>query len=438
MATVQQIGEDTYKPGGLIGVASAGPSVTGYNPATATTTQAKATGYAPKATTVTPNQTVQGQVSDIIDADSPLMQQARRRADEASNARGMLNSSLGIGAAHGAVLDAAMPIATQDASTYFQANQKTVDAQNAALNFGAAAENQASLANAQLGTDVSKTNAGMLSEAAARSSDAANQSSLAKFDADTRLQLAQKDINARMDLASIDRATQLQIKQMDLATQTNLAQMENQYRQLLQANQNLSSMYQQTVAAIGNISIQPNLTKEAKDAAIATQLNSLREALAATADISNRTNQAVTSLNLGQYFDTSPNTGATGTPYSQQAPNVNPNQIAVPTPINTNPGSPDFGNLGWADQAAGMLKAGLQQTDLQLANGQLNINPDTKDSTIRILNLYQRAKTGDTAAQQAFKGSSFGYPNPFLDANVGYIGKTVPGNQNRDVTVTQL
>lgn len=323
MATVQQIGDDTYKPGGLIGVASTGPASTGYTPSTAKATQATATGYDPKATTVTPNQTVQGQVAGIIEADSPLMQQARRRADEASNARGMLNSSIGIGAAHGAVLDAAMPIATQDASTHFQANQKTVDAQNAALNFGAAAQNQASLANAQLGTDVSKTNAAAGNEASARSAEASNQSSLAKFDADTRMQLAQKDINTRLELASLDRNTQLQIKQLDIGSQQYLAQMENQYRQLLQSNQNLSAMYQQTVNAIANISIQPGLARATKDAAIATQLNTLREALAATSDVASRNAQAVSSLNLGQYFDAaipSSEAGIANTTYSTPVP----------------------------------------------------------------------------------------------------------------------
>lgn len=323
MATVQQIGDDTYKPGGLIGVASTGPATTGYTPSTAKATQATSTGYDPVATTVTPNQTVQGQVKSVIDDDSPLMQQARRRADEASNARGMLNSSIGIGAAQGAVLDAALPIAQQDASTYFQANQKTVDAQNAAKNFEAAARNQASLANAQLGTDVSKTNAAAGNEASARSAEASNQSALAGFDATTRLQLAQKDINARLEMSSLDRAMQLQIKQLDIGAQQTLTQMENQYRQLLQSNQNLSAMYQQTVNAIANISIQPGLARETKDAAIATQLNTLREALAATSDVASRNAAAVSSLNLGQYFDANmPETpaGIANTTYNTPVP----------------------------------------------------------------------------------------------------------------------
>lgn len=424
MATTPQIGDPNYKPGGLIGVPTSGPETTGYNPAQATATKAESVGYDPKATTVDKNQTVQGQVEGIVDKNSPLMQQAERRALEQMNGRGLLNSSLAIGAGQSAVYDAALPIAQQDANTYFTANQKTVDAQNAALNFGAAAKNQASLADAQLGTDVSKANAGMVNEAAARSSDAANQASLAKLDVDTKKYLSQQDIDARLQMSALDRNTQLQIKQMDLASQQNLAQMENQYRQLLQANQNLSSMYQQTVNAIANISIQPNLSKEAKDAAIQTQLNSLREALAATSDISNRTNQAVTSLNLGQYFDNNPdNNGGSGTPYNQQAPNVNAGQIQVPTPIDIAPGSPDFNAMDWVNQGISQLKSGLKQSDIQLANGAINLNPDTVDSTTRILNLYQRAKNGDVSAQNQFKASSFGYPNQFLESNVMLVGK---------------
>lgn len=70
---------------------------------------------------VKPNQTVQDQLQQIIAADSPLMQQARARALQSANARGLLNSSMAITAGDSALYDAAMPIAQQDASTYADA-----------------------------------------------------------------------------------------------------------------------------------------------------------------------------------------------------------------------------------------------------------------------------------------------------------------------------
>lgn len=72
---------------------------------------------------VAPNETVRSQLQQIIADDSPLMQQARARAMQASNARGLLNSSMAATAGESALYDAAMPIATQDASTYARAGE---------------------------------------------------------------------------------------------------------------------------------------------------------------------------------------------------------------------------------------------------------------------------------------------------------------------------
>lgn len=70
---------------------------------------------------VQPNQTVQSQLQGIIASDSPLMQQARARALQAANQRGLLNSTMSVTAGEDALYNAAMPIAQQDASTYADA-----------------------------------------------------------------------------------------------------------------------------------------------------------------------------------------------------------------------------------------------------------------------------------------------------------------------------
>lgn len=84
---------------------------------------------APVATTpsvnleVKPNQTMKQQVWDIAAQDSPLMQQARGMAMQQMNERGLINSSIGVGAAQDATYRAAMPIAQADAATYFDAGK---------------------------------------------------------------------------------------------------------------------------------------------------------------------------------------------------------------------------------------------------------------------------------------------------------------------------
>jgi hypothetical protein len=283
---------DPLRPQGLIAkAASSQTPIAGYTAQTATAEKATSKGYDPSQVSVEkPTQTVQGQLQGILDTNSPLMQQAARRANQAMNARGLLNSSIGVGAAQDAVISSALPIAQQDSQTYHDVAVRNFDAQNAAKGFEAQASNQASLANAQLGTDVSKQNAQQSNEAAARTADAANQADLAK-----------QDVETRIGLANIDASTRLQLAQMDQVTRVQLSQMENKYRQLIQTNQSASTMYNQAVAAIGNISMS-DLSPIAKDSAIKTQINMLNEAMRTISAIGSKDASALASLNLSSFF----------------------------------------------------------------------------------------------------------------------------------------
>lgn len=79
---------------------------------------------------VQPNETVRSQLQQIIADDSPLMQQARTRALQTANSRGLLNSSMAMTAADSAMYDAAMPIATQDASTFARSGEFNANTKN--------------------------------------------------------------------------------------------------------------------------------------------------------------------------------------------------------------------------------------------------------------------------------------------------------------------
>ncbi len=79
---------------------------------------------------VAPNETVRSQLQQIIADDSPLMQQARARAQQTANSRGLLNSSMAMTAADSAMYDAAMPIAQQDASTYARSGEFNANTAN--------------------------------------------------------------------------------------------------------------------------------------------------------------------------------------------------------------------------------------------------------------------------------------------------------------------
>jgi hypothetical protein len=420
---------DPLRPQGLIAkAASSQTPVAGYTANVATADKATSTGYDPTQVQVTPSSTVQTQLDRIIAKDSPLMQQAERRAKQAMNARGLLNSSIAVGAGQDAVIQNALPIAQQDASTFHDANVRSVDAQNAAKGFKATADNQASQLNAQLGTDVSKQNAAFQNEAAAKTADAANTMDLAKLDYAKGLELGKLDSTTRENIAKLQSDTQMKMAQLDNQTKTVLSAMDNQYRQLLQASQTAANLYNQTVNAIANISIQPNLSANTKNAAIASQINILNEGLKLTQEITQKDADAVASLDIGKYFQSFDLSGQAGIGQvgfdGQTGAPAAPGGGGPSVPV---PGTPEFARLGWQDQAIAQLKGGLTENNLRLEpGGPMNFNPDTRDSTIRILNLYSKAKNGDTAAQAQFRASAFGYPNAFLNANVFLVGGQVP------------
>jgi hypothetical protein len=79
---------------------------------------------------VTNDQTVAGQLEKVLASDSPLIQQARSRAMQSMNARGLTNSSLAASAADDAMYNSALKIATPDASTYASAAKSNTDADN--------------------------------------------------------------------------------------------------------------------------------------------------------------------------------------------------------------------------------------------------------------------------------------------------------------------
>lgn len=69
---------------------------------------------------------VTNRVTGLLAQNSPLMQQAKTRAKQSANRRGLLNSSMAVGAGQQATLNAALPIASQEAN---QAHAKNLAAQ---------------------------------------------------------------------------------------------------------------------------------------------------------------------------------------------------------------------------------------------------------------------------------------------------------------------
>ncbi|MES2942931.1 MAG: hypothetical protein V4772_08685 [Pseudomonadota bacterium] len=296
---------------------------------------------------VAPNQTVQSQVQSIIDKNSPLMQQAETRALQKTNARGLLNSSIAVGAGQGAVLDAATPIATTDAQTYAnaaqtntantqQANLANQNSTNTAGQFNAGANNAVNLQNSQLQTNVNLNNASEANKAS--QFEMANTADMNKFNAAQANDMAKTALLNDADVAKFNASESNALKKLniDAGTRLELANIEAGYKTLMQSSAGASDLYKQMLVNVTNISSNKDMDEAAKTQAINNQLAYLNAGLGVIGKMGN--------LDLGDLLEFGgPEAPAPGTiPVPGTAPVTG---VAAP------PAAQDTSTLPWTPQS---------------------------------------------------------------------------------------
>lgn len=222
---------------------------------------------------VTPNQTVAGQITSILDPNSPIIQQARTQGLELANDRGLLNSSIGETAAMNSAYSAALPIASADASTYSKAAGYNADQSNQF-----AVKNQ----------DATNT-AGQFN------SSQTNQMSQAVLSAQTQTAIANLQSQTQTNLANLDNQTKTNLAGLSNANQLALATINGQNQSLLQSNQSASSLFSQITQNIATISASTTMDATAKQQAVDNQLQMLKNGLSI--------NGAISNLNLSSLLD---------------------------------------------------------------------------------------------------------------------------------------
>jgi len=235
--------------------------------------------------TVGVNETVQGQLKGILeDKNSPLMQQAQTMGNSYSNKRGMLNSSIGASAAEGAMINAATPIAQQDASTYYDA-KKTNSAQSL----------QAGMFNSDLNARTSMFDKGVAKDLTINQSNNDLQKTIATMDSDNKLAIA------------------------------NIQAMASDSGIMGDLGKSLMNLYQQTAA-------DPNIKPEQKTEIfnnLRTQFENLSTLLPSFQKAGKNLNFNIPSSSGNAASGSQPGTGASGGGSNQQA-----NQVArtIPSP----------------------------------------------------------------------------------------------------------
>lgn len=243
---------------------------------------------------ITAPQTVAGQIQNLTDPNSPLIQQARTRALQGMNARGIINSSLGLSAADAAAYDAAMPIAQADAATQAKAAGYNADQQNQ-----------------QYTLDKNLSNSW---------NQALLQSDTTKYTA-----------NLQAETQKLNNESQQLISRLNNEQQVVLANLNNENNRLLNTNRDAATAYNNSMQYINAINSNPNMDEEAKTRAVAQVYYNLDTQLKTLSKTSGLDVRSSLSLANAPGFDDKGN--YIGFPAKGAAP------AAAPPAVNNQPGN---------------------------------------------------------------------------------------------------
>lgn len=195
-------------------------------------------GKGPVLRDVEKNELVQGQLETILSSDSPILQRARARAAELANERGLANSTFAAQAGESAVIDAAMPIATADASTYSRQGLVNQDVQNQMLAAERAGIIQGALNKQGFGGQWQLQRQAEKTQMEMQQRDLANRTELATIDAASRASVAsmqasvaREEMRMRADLGRAELASRERISTMENDTRISIADKEVLSRQ---------------------------------------------------------------------------------------------------------------------------------------------------------------------------------------------------------------
>jgi hypothetical protein len=299
-------------------------ALTGTQPTNNLKTAVPSVQALPALGTVTQNETVQGQMANLMSYNNPLMQRATTRASQAANARGLLNTSMGIQAGQEAALSAALPIAQADAAAYQKqgmANQGYANqfgladqsfgntkalsdqtfqqqtgtgvygtgliASNVAAQKDLAAQQQAHLSAEGLLDRAQQTTLqddAQTQQTAVQKAGHTQQSTLQEDNQTNQIQLQNDQQShttaletARNNLTSsegdLDRTHKEVLAALDKDNRAELLEIEASFNSLNQASRSSSNIYSGYLGAVKEIQALPDLTAAQKTAAITSIFN---------------------------------------------------------------------------------------------------------------------------------------------------------------------
>jgi uncharacterized FlaG/YvyC family protein len=215
--------------------------------------------------------TVEGRLSGLLSQNNPYIDRARTEAAQLANRRGMLNTSMAAGAAEGAAIDRALPIAQQDARAHLEQQF---------LNQGYSNEESKHLADAS----IQRENMGAAFQQETNQFNAARQFEADKLNADAENRAAMQYANEqnKNNFAQVSADLQAQLKGIDNELAMNLETLTREYGLLENLDSINGDIYKQLVSSMGTI-----LANEDKVGTATAKMNALMKAAGVELEFSN-------------------------------------------------------------------------------------------------------------------------------------------------------
>lgn len=240
--------------------------------------------------------TSEDRIAGILSRGGPLMQQAATAGTQQAASRGLLNSSMAVQAAQGAVIQAATPIGTSDANALNQMAVQNANTQNQAVQFNANATNAVNQANTQATNQFAQINTSNQQQVNTQNANA--QNTVNQVNANTQNQAGQFNAQVTNDFAKLNtqnqntanqwnaqQANEAMLKTIDVNSREQLANIEANYKQLMQTNSSAENIYSQVMKNISDI--QNNKDIADKATAIQSQMSWLRSGLTMIQNLNN-------------------------------------------------------------------------------------------------------------------------------------------------------
>ena len=260
--------------------------------------EANAIGYDPEKRGVGTQETVAGQMDTLLRAEGPYVTRARTRAAETANARGLINSTMAAQAGEAAAIDASLPIAGADASTYNLAARENMAAGNRAFEFGAGESNISARQAADAANQTARMRTGAELERGLIGARTEAERSLVgtRTEAESRLLGEKAAQEQRLVVARGD--IEKAIQGMRGEQGERIANIEANYRQLIQTSDSAGRFYAEMARDIGAIMANKDTSREQKTQGLERMADLLESGLTIIGEVGN--------IDLASLLDFSP------------------------------------------------------------------------------------------------------------------------------------